>query len=218
MIEIPAGTYRISDPASIAPASSGRFRTITLPTYAIDQHEVTNAAYRHCWEQDVCPTPSSFDSQSRPGYFVDRSFNNFPVVNIQWAAANRYCTWVGKRLPTLDEWEVAASLAPLTGLRYAYPWGERFDVRVVNGALSNIGDTQAVGAYHPAGSTPSGLMDMAGNVAEWTSMPASSIIDGVVVKGGSFEDQPEQLRNDALIELARATSASWLGFRCVADE
>lgn len=218
MVEIPAGTYMISDPASSAPAGSGRFRTVTLSAYAIDQHEVTNSAYRHCWEQGACPIPSSFDSQSRPGYFVDRAFNDFPVVNIDWEAANTYCSWVGKRLPTLEEWEVAASLAPTTGLRYAYPWGERFEARVVNGALSQIGDTQAVGTYHSAGSTPLGLMDMAGNVAEWTSMPASSMIDGIVVKGGSFQDQPEQLRNDALLELDRATSAPWLGLRCAVDK
>ena len=218
MVEVPAGTYVISDPASSNPAESGRFRTVTLLAYTIDQHEVTNLAYRRCWEQKICPTPSSFDSQSRPGYFVDRSFNDFPVVNIDWAAANTYCTWIGKRLPTLEEWEVAASLAPTTGLRYSYPWGERFEMRVVNSALSNINDTQAVGAYHPAGSTPLGIMDMAGNVAEWTSMPASSMVDAVVVKGGSFQDPPEQLRNDVLRELPRATSAPWLGFRCAADQ
>lgn len=214
MVEIPAGTYMISDSESSDPANSDRFRTISLDAYAIDRHEVTNVSYRRCWEQNACPIPSSFDSQSHPGYFVNRAFNDYPVVNVDWEAAQMYCAWMGKRLPTLEEWEVAASLAPVTGLRYTYPWGERFDARLVNSAVSNLHDTQAVGTYHPAGSTPLGIMDMAGNVAEWTSMPAASIIDGVVVKGGSYQDPPEQLRNDALVELPRMTSTPWLGFRC----
>ncbi|MCB0061393.1 MAG: SUMF1/EgtB/PvdO family nonheme iron enzyme [Caldilineaceae bacterium] len=218
MIEIPAGTYLVSDPTSSSPATSGRFQTVTLPAYRIDQQEVSNAAYRRCWEQDSCPIPSSFDSRTRPGYFANRAYDAFPVVNVDWSAADSYCTWVGKRLPTLDEWEVAASLAPATGRRFIYPWGDRFDVRLVNGGGAEIGDTQSSGTYHPAGSTSSGLMDMAGNVAEWTSMPAASMVDGFVVKGGSYQDDPTQLRNDALVELQRESSLPWLGFRCVADE
>ncbi len=218
MVQIPEGAYVVSDPASSDPAASGRFRTVTLAAYAIDRHEVTNAAYRLCWEQNACPIPSSFDSRLRPGYFANRSYDNFPIVNVDWKAANQYCLWVGKRLPTLEEWEVAASLAPATGLRYIYPWGDRFEPRVVNSVLSEPDDTQAVGSYHPAGSTPLGIMDLAGNVAEWTSMPAASMVDGGVVKGGSYRDPPEQLRNDALIEVARDTSAQWLGFRCAVDE
>jgi len=218
MVKIPNGTYSISDPASSDPGDDLRFRTVTLAAYAIDRHEVTNAAYRRCWEQNACPIPSSFDSQLRPGYFANRAYDNFPVVNVAWEAANRYCLWVGKRLPTLEEWEVAASLAPATGLRYRYPWGDRFEPLLVNSALSDYKDTQAVGAYHPTGSTPLGIMDLAGNVAEWTSMPAASMVDGGVVKGGSYRDQPALLRNDALLELPRTTSAPWLGFRCAADE
>ena len=218
VVAIPAGSYLISDPASSNPAASGRFRTVTLPAYRIDRHEVTNMAYRHCWEQQACPIPASFDSADRPGYFINRSYDNFPVVNVNWNAANTYCRWVGKRLPTLDEWEVAASLAPATGLRYIYPWGDRFDLRVVNSARVDPQDTQPVGSYHPAGSTPLGIMDLAGNVAEWTAMPTASMVDGFVVKGGSFLDKPEQLRNDAFIEVQRDSSEPWLGFRCAVDE
>ncbi|MEZ4674629.1 MAG: SUMF1/EgtB/PvdO family nonheme iron enzyme [Caldilineaceae bacterium] len=184
MVSVPAGSYLISDPASSNPAESGRLRTVALPAYRIDRHEVTNAAYRRCWEQEICPIPSSFDSAGRSRYFINRAFDRFPVVNIDWSAANTYCAWLGKRLPSLEEWEVAASLAPATGLRYPYPWGDRFEKRVVNSAASGFKDTQAVGTYHPADSTPLGIMDMAGNVAEWTAMPASSMIDGFVVKGG----------------------------------
>jgi formylglycine-generating enzyme required for sulfatase activity len=214
LIAVPAGTYVVSDPAS----SDGRFRNVAIAAYAIERHEVTNRDYRRCWEEGGCPSPSSFDSQSRPGYFANRSFDDFPVVNVSWDAANTYCAWVGRRLPTLEEWEVAASLAPATGLRYRYPWGERFDPRMANSALSELQDTQSIGAYHPAGSTPLGMMDLAGNVAEWTAMPASSVVDGGVVKGGSFRDPPEQLRNDAFVELPRSTSVPWLGFRCAAND
>ncbi len=216
MIQIPGGTYLVSDPTTVDPAAAARFQSVTLSAYQIDQREVSNAAYRRCWEQNICPIPTSFDSQSRPGYFANRSYDDFPVVNVDWQAANTYCAWVGKRLPTMEEWEVAASLAPATGRRFTYPWGDRFDERLVNGGTeNNPGDTLPSGTFHPTGSTSTGIMDMAGNVAEWTAMPAAAMIDGFVVKGGSFQDAPKALRNNAMVEVQQESSAPWLGFRCV---
>jgi formylglycine-generating enzyme required for sulfatase activity len=124
-------------------------------------------------------------------------------------------------LPTADEWEVAASAAPALQRHYRYSWGETFDSRLANTQAGGQEDTQPVGSYHPAGNSPFGLMDMAGNVAEWTSTSALGERDGsnddYAVKGGSFRDSPADVQTYVQQNVERHTTAEWLGFRCVAD-
>jgi len=211
MVAIPAGAYVISDPASSAPTE----RTVTLAAYTIDRTEVTNRAYRRCVAAGACLALTQVASLTRLDYFINPAYDEFPVVNVDWEQAQQYCGWLGKTLPTLEQWEVAAAIAPATQRRFAYPWGERFEARFANSAGSGLGDTQVVGAYRPAGDSQSGVADLAGNIAEWTLMPAAKVLDGYVVKGGSFQDEAAGLRTDAFQEVAKATTAPWLGFRCV---
>jgi len=94
-----------------------------------------------------------------------------PVVGVTWFAAQAYCWWLSEmqgswewyyRLPTENEWEWSAS-----GGKRKYPWGneEPDDTRANYG--DRVGCTTPVSRY-PSGATPEGLMDMAGNVWEWT--------------------------------------------------
>lgn len=101
----------------------------------------------------------------RDGRFVPApGFEAHPVVETTWLGARAYCRWRGARLPSEAEWEAAAR-----GRRgRAYPWGEAppAPARAVYGRTS--GETDPVGS-HPAGATPRGIHDLAGNLAEWTS-------------------------------------------------
>jgi hypothetical protein len=208
VVVIPAGQYTIGEAEAA--------HMVELGAFAIDQTEVTNRNYRLCYRAGHCAQPANRASATRQDYFSSTAFDSFPVVNVNWEDANAFCQWVGKRLPTAEEWEVAAGFAPATGRYYRFPWGTQFQPQLANSLATLVKDTQPVGLYHPQGDSSFGLMDMAGNVAEWTATSANVDANGNYwVKGGSFQDQPDALRTAAAQRESGETAAPWLGFRCV---
>ncbi|HEY5729433.1 MAG TPA: SUMF1/EgtB/PvdO family nonheme iron enzyme [Anaerolineales bacterium] len=99
-----------------------------------------------------------------------------PVVNVSWHDAQAFCEWLNQikdinmpdgyifRLPTEAEWEKAAR----GEYGNEWPWGNEFDPKKCNSTEGGRGGTTPVGAYSPAGDSPYGAGDMAGNVWEWT--------------------------------------------------
>jgi len=212
MIEVPAGSYYVT----LTP--DGAAQLVELPAFRIDRTEVTVAAYRACYARGACPWPATSASATRVNYLRDPAFDRFPMINLDYDSAERFCRFVGKRLPTAAEWEVTAAFAPATQRMYRYPWGDEFAVQRANSAALAIGDTVQVGAFQPAGDSTLGASDMAGNVAEWTASPW--VVDGVthyLARGGAFRDEAASLRTSALLPTAPRTAANWLGVRCAAD-
>jgi formylglycine-generating enzyme required for sulfatase activity len=136
---------------------------VTLDAYWIDQSEVTNAMYQQCVDAGVCRTPYYSSSSTCTNYYGASQFADYPVIHVSWEDAVTYCQWARRKLPTEAQWEKAARGTD----GRTYPWGAGIDASKAN-YNSNIGDTSAVGSY-PAGASPYGAYDMAGNVWEWVA-------------------------------------------------
>lgn len=153
-----------------------------------------------------------------------------PVVHVAFEDAFAYAEWAGKRLPTADEWEVAAR-GGLVDQDYAWGAEKRPDGRW----LANVWqgpfpwDNQETDGWFwtsPVGSFPAngyGLVDVCGNVWEWTSTPYA-VPEGEqarrVIKGGSFlcaDNYCHRFRPSALMGQTLDTATCHMGFRCAAD-
>ena len=144
--------------------------TIFLDDYYIDKYEVTNADYLACVLDGVCNPPRKSSSKTREEYFENPEYADYPVVFVSWFDAQTYCDWRGVRLPTEAEWEKAARGTD----GRIYPWGNEFNPAAGNFCDryyeydDGYSDTSPVGSF-PLGASPYGVMDIAGNVIEWTS-------------------------------------------------
>jgi len=145
-------------------SDEGPQHEVDLKAFAIDIYEVTNGQYKKFIDATGRRSPSHFRNRTYPKGKVDH-----PVTFVNWEDANAYCQWVGKRLPTDQEWEKAARGAD----GRTYPWGEEFANEKANTplrwkSLGKFGDTMPVGFFE-GGISPHGIYDMSGNVWEWTS-------------------------------------------------
>lgn len=174
MVYVPAGTFLMGSPEGEGDKDEHPQHTMYLDAFWIDKTEVTNAQYQKCVIAGQCEQSSKSD---------DSDFNqpDYPVVGVSWQDANAYCQWAGRRLPTEAEWKKAARGDD----DRVYPWGNDFVGSKLNYCDTNcrgfltfiwrdrkvddgFGKTAPVGSY-PAGASPYGALDMAGNVREWVA-------------------------------------------------
>ncbi|MEQ7005279.1 SUMF1/EgtB/PvdO family nonheme iron enzyme [Actinopolymorpha sp. B17G11] len=129
---------------------------VYVPTYRIARTAVTHAQWSHFTADTGRRSPTG-----EPDH---------PVTGVPWAEATAYCAWLGHqldrpvRLPTENEWERAARGDDTR----EYPWGDEFDPRLANLREHGAGGPLPVGSF-PAGASPFGVLDLAGNCDEWTS-------------------------------------------------
>jgi len=239
MARIPAGCFNMGDAFNEGGYSERPVHKVCITKdFYMDVHEVTNAEYKACVDAGACTAPYESKSYTRDLYFGNPTYQDFPVINVDWNQASGYCAYVGKRLPTEAEWEYAAR-GGLSGKRY--PWGDniacgdacygrqQYQPCYNYNKLPN--DTQKVGSYAPNGY---GLYDMAGNVWEWTNDlyadnyysvsptndPTGPTSGGYrVLRGGSWDSNPGNLRVSSRLStyFLPAGRGSDVGFRCAGD-
>ena len=195
---------------------------IAAGAFRLDRYEVTNAAYAQFLNARDNQKEKGLRwielgskyalIEKRQGRFVPKEgFADHPVVEVSWYGARAYCQWAGKRLPSEKEW-VQACGGP-DELRF--PWGEIYQ----SGRSNTFGDkdgylrTAPVGSF-PEGASVDGLMDMAGNVWEWT---ATDSADKAALRGGSWVNGNTMGRctNRAADAAAHAyIKGNSMGFRC----
>ncbi len=155
---------------------------VRLPGYWVGRTEVTNAQYLRFVQATAHRAPYHWE-----GGKVPAGLESFPVVCVSSEDAHAYCEWAGDRLPSELEWEKAARGTD----GRIFPWGNEWDSRRCRNVESLTGRSYlnrpemeqaleqwlrlhdrnrdgptAVGSY-PAGASPYGCLDMAGNVWEW---------------------------------------------------
>jgi len=165
---------------------------VALGSYGIGTYPVTNGDYQRCLDETGAASPASIHRGGPPDH---------PVWDPDLRVASHYLDWLSERsglsvrLPTEAEWEHAAR----GGDRREFPWGDEFDSGCCNTSEAGIGTTTPVVRYTHAAS-PFGLVDLAGNVEEWTSTRygpypggepveddlTEALGDYLVLRGGSF--------------------------------
>ena len=226
-ISIPAGSFTLThDTGSY---SSGD--TVTLAAFKLGKTPVTVAEFKKCVEAGNCTSEhyNTVSDNALCNYNRGDGWRNHPMNCVDWYGAKEYCEAIGGRLPTEEEWEYAATHNGTEHLNTTYSWGNDAPQHCVtanyygsaspyfcNGRVetSSMVGTSEVGTYSPAGDSPLGLVDMSGNVWEWTESLYSFEGSNRVLKGGSWVGLESNLR---VTIRSLNFPTNWLnnyGFRC----
>jgi iron(II)-dependent oxidoreductase len=217
MVSVPGGAFTMGD--TNGEPDEYPERHVTITAFQIDRTEVTNQAYRMCVAAKACDTTQYLDD-------ADLGQDDHPVVGVTWDDAKGFCKWVGKRLPTEAEWEYAAR----GGDERKWPWKGPFGQGKANTSHpDDHAKTAPVGSYKE-GESPMGVLDMAGNVAEWVGdyydptwyQKSKEQKDPTgpqsgrerVVRGGSYLSTSHQVRVSARYRKQPTETSNTLGFRC----
>jgi formylglycine-generating enzyme required for sulfatase activity len=227
-VEIEGGAYPGLDVEYPWENSPRRFHdhTLQVAPFYIDKYPVTNAQFKQFLDAThYAPRDAiNFLRDWKNGMFP-QGWDNRPVTWVSLEDARAYAAWAGKRLPHEWEWQMAAQGTDGRG----YPWGDQW--QPANMPTPDTGRTMRgpdpVDA-HPQGASPYGVLDMTGNVWQWTDEFADEHTRAAIVRGGEYYRPqgsiwyfPAALRNNEhgkLLLMAPGYDRSGaVGFRCVVD-
>jgi formylglycine-generating enzyme required for sulfatase activity len=224
MLRLPGGRFVMGSANPKAPLNERPARSVTVGPFWIDRTEVSVGAYRACVAASACPRPA----RTSAACTFDAGDDDAPVSCVHWGDADAYCRFAGRRLPNEREWEFAARGT----YAISFPWG--FGGTSCAVALTLISDQSgrscaprpAKVGTHPNGASVFGVLDLSGNVEEWTADwyveslgpgPAPRAGAAHVLRGGGWLSPPS---------MSRTTSRNWgsaleagpnVGFRCAKD-
>lgn len=243
MVAIPAGSFAMGSDSPEAGDNEKPIHDVTVAPFLLDRTEVTVAAYAACVRAGACTAPDAFVDE-RGNYRVFCNWQhpearaNHPVNCVDFFQAQAFCAWASKRLPSEMEWELAAR----GGEERVFPWGnEAPDATRLNACglacAKNLvarrfpgvppmyspddawPETAPVGSF-PGGASKHGVLDLAGNVWEWTATEYATY-DGKagepkrVLRGGSWGGgEARTERTTYRFRLDPSSRAQFLGFRC----
>ena len=148
---------------------------VTLSSFWMDRTEVRVGDYMRCVSAGSCNAPGFSPGDAR------FSRPELPVVLVTWEEARDYCSFAKGRLPTEAEWEYAARGT----VGRTFPWGNDWNPHLANHGSIALDPTDATDGFAglapvgsiPDGKTSLGLLDMAGNAAEWVGDVAEAATD-----------------------------------------
>ena len=230
---VPAGRF-ISSGAGDPPTAYADYVQpevgLDLPPFRIDRTEVTNAAFA-AYAEMAAETGDAMPQYPTQGLLASAGQPEMPVSSVDAFGAEDYCRFLGKRLPRTEEWEKAVR----GGLRLPdgssnpwprrnAPWGRAPVGKTLPANLAGEEDGYAaaapVGSF-PAGASPYGALDLAGNLSEWTASPQdpASPTGLRIIRGGDWDSDPKLELHIAAYENTRPPRSFGfsLGFRCAED-
>ncbi len=233
MVVIPGGIY--SRGSNEGCRDEMPRHAVKLSSFALDIHPVTNEQFVRFLQamggekdgnnNDIIRLRDSRIKRSYGNLVIESGHAKHPVVGVTWYGAIAYAKWIGKRLPTEAEWEVAATGG---SDHFLYPTGNEIEKNHANFFSS---DTTPVASYPP---NSIGLYDMGGNVYEWCqdwyayNYYDASLLEpddpqgppqGVyrVLRGGCWKSLKDDLRCAHRHRNNPGAVNGTYGFRCAAD-
>ena len=212
MVYVPGGKFEMG--RNDGAPTERPLRALELKPFFLDRTEVTNQQYLAFVEATGRVAPSHW----RAGKPLPNEAN-LPVVNVAWEEARDFALWASKRLPTEEEWEFAARSTD----GRLYPWGNTWEPSFANTTEGKNGKIVEVGR-NLAGASPYGVVDMCGNVWEWTSSQLRAygtqelLEEGVmVIRGGAFDSPKDYATTTYRGAVKTGKPYPKTGFRCAKD-
>lgn len=205
-VHMPAGTFHFGcEPGdSQCDGDEKPGKDVAVKAFWIGKTEVPVVAFEKCVKAGACTEPDTSGWTNNCTY---PEKPNHPVNCIDYNFAAQFCAWIGGRLPTAEDWEFAAK----SGEGRIYPWGNTAANTTVAQYHASSGKTAPVGT-HPGGANKWGVLDMAGNVWEWTA--SNHDASYIEIRGGSWYDDASDLRASNRNSYPPSWRYNDVGFRC----